>query len=119
MHLDKKEKLIIFVYADNCIIILKEKADLASFIHLQAGPKNFVFLHECPMSTQCGVEIDRLPGGDGFMLPQPFLIKTLNYDIKTTDKQWDNNHCGTLSFPKMRMVLYVNILRNIRHLLAC
>ena len=59
------------VYADDCIIISKEKPDLLSIMQLsQAGPENLIFMDESPISDYLGVEINRLPCGCGLIPTQ-------------------------------------------------
>ena len=55
---------------------------------MQNGPENFDFTDEGTMSSYLGVDVSRLPDGNGFTLAQPYLIQriieALNLDPATT-----------------------------------
>ena len=83
------KNMVILQYVDDCILISRDGTAIQSFItSLEKGSENFIFTDEGAMNAYLGVEISRLPNGDGFTLTQPFLIdrviQALNFDPTTT-----------------------------------
>ena len=70
--------MIVLTYVDDCILISKETSVIDEFIQsLQNGPENFDFTDEGTMSSYLGVDVSRLPDGNGFTLSQPYLIQRI------------------------------------------
>ena len=87
--------MIILVYVDDCILLSKEELPMKTFVQsLKDGDENFDFTEEGTLENYLGVNIAKLPGGEGFEMSQPFLIdriiKAINFDSTTTKSARDN-----------------------------
>ena len=85
----------ILVYVDDCILIPKEQSAITAVVQsLHTGHENFVFTEEGTLESYLGVCITKLPGGEGFATPQPFLIeriiKAIGFELATTKGARDN-----------------------------
>ena len=84
--------IIVLVYVDDCIILSRDKSSIDLFIaSLTHGPEKFAFTDEGTLDKYLGVEISRLPDGQGFKLTQPYLIERVleaaNIDLRMTNSR--------------------------------
>ena len=89
---DNVSNVIVLVYVDDCIILGKDNLSIDRFIAtLTYGPEKFAFTDEGSIDKYLGVNIERLPGNDGFMMSQPHLIQriidTVRIDLRMTNSQ--------------------------------
>jgi len=89
---DNVSNVIVLVYVDDCIILGKDNLSIDRFIAtLTYGPEKFAFTDEGSIDKYLGVNIEKLPGNDGFTMSQPHLIQRIleaaRIDLRMTNSR--------------------------------
>ena len=84
--------ILVLVYVDDCIILSRHQTSIELFIDsLKHGPEEFDFTDKGSMDKYLGVEIERLPGDEGFSMTQPYLIERIleaaQIDLRMTNSR--------------------------------